>query len=99
MSGQAADGLKVRSLYIWTPKMTSKIVKKTLEEAQGVPNAEIDFSDKSLVHMDDMTRLWWVSSTLFSILVYLHFNLRSLIVCKYLTLFQTRTVTQTVAQT
>ena len=62
--------------------MTSKIVKKTLEEAQGVPNAEIDFSDKSLVHMDDMTRLWWVSPTLFllfSILVYLHFNLRSLI--------------------
>jgi len=58
LSGQAADGLKVRSLYIWTPKMTSKIVKKTLEEAQGVPNAEIDFSDKSLVHMDDMTRLW-----------------------------------------
>merc|ERR1711862_178333 len=39
-------------------KMTSKIVKKTLEEAQGVPNAEIDFSDKSLVHMDDMARLW-----------------------------------------
>ena len=55
--------------------MTSKIVKKTLEEAQGVPNAEIDFSDKSLVHMDDMTRLWWVSSTLFSILVDLHFNI------------------------
>jgi Leucine-rich repeat (LRR) protein len=38
--------------------MSSKIVRKTLEEAQGVPNAEIDFSDKSLVHMDDMTRLW-----------------------------------------
>jgi len=38
--------------------MSSKIVKKTLEEAQGVQNAEIDFSDKSLVHMDDMARLW-----------------------------------------
>ena len=77
MSGQAADGLKVRSLYIWTPKMTSKIVKKTLEEAQGVPNAEIDFSDKSLVHMDDMTRLWWVSSTFFSIFVASLFSYQS----------------------
>ena len=38
--------------------MSTKVVKKTLEQAQGVPNAEIDFSDKSLVHMDDMTRLW-----------------------------------------
>merc|ERR1712111_121627 len=45
-------------LHIWSLKMTSKIVKKTLEEAHGVPNAEIDFSDKSLVHMDDMNRLW-----------------------------------------
>ena len=63
--------------------MTSKIVKKTLEEAQGVPNAEIDFSDKSLVHMDDMTRLWWVSSTLFpyfDLSVYLHFNGKSLLI-------------------
>ena len=38
--------------------MTSKIVRKTIEEAQNVPNAEIDFSDKNLVHLDDMPRLW-----------------------------------------
>ncbi len=29
--------------------MTTKIVRKTLEEAQGLPNAEIDFSEKNLV--------------------------------------------------
>ena len=38
--------------------MTTKIIRKTLDEAQHIPNAEIDFSDKSLVHMDDMSRLW-----------------------------------------
>jgi hypothetical protein len=39
--------------------MTSKIIKKTLEEANGVPNAELDFSDKQLVSLEpDMTRLW-----------------------------------------
>ena len=38
--------------------MTSKIVRKTIEEAQNVPNAEIDFSDKNLIHLDDMPRLW-----------------------------------------
>ena len=78
--------------------MTSKIVKKTLEEAQGVPNAEIDFSDKSLVHMDDMTRLWWVSSTLFfyfNLSVYLHINQRSLLLS---VLFKSRTLTWTIAQ-
>jgi len=34
--------------------MTSKIVRKTIEEAQNVQNAEIDFSDKNLIHLDDM---------------------------------------------
>ncbi len=29
--------------------MTTKIIRKTLEEAQGLPRAEIDFSDKNLV--------------------------------------------------
>ena len=39
--------------------MASKIIKKTLEEAAGVQNAEIDFSDKQLVSLEpDMTRLW-----------------------------------------
>ncbi len=37
---------------------TSKIVRKTLEEAQGLPRAEIDFSEKNLVHLDEMPRLW-----------------------------------------
>ena len=40
-------------------KMASKIIKKTLEEANGVPNAEIDFSDKGIVALEpDMTRMW-----------------------------------------
>ncbi len=38
--------------------MTSKVVRKTLEEAKGVQNAEIDFSDKNLVHLEDMPRLF-----------------------------------------
>ena len=38
--------------------MTSKIIRKTLEEAQSVQNAEIDFSDKNLIHLDEMPRLW-----------------------------------------
>ena len=38
--------------------MTSKIIRKTLEEAQGLPRAEIDFSDKNLVHMEEMPRLF-----------------------------------------
>merc|ERR1712080_667138 len=38
--------------------MATKIIKKTLEEAATVENAEIDFSDKSLVHLDDMSRMW-----------------------------------------
>ena len=39
--------------------MASKIIKKTLEEANGVPNAEIDFSDKGIVSLEpDMTRIW-----------------------------------------
>ena len=44
--------------YISKINMTSKIVRKTIEEAQNVPNAEIDFSDKNLIHLDDMPRLW-----------------------------------------
>ena len=44
--------------YITKINMTSKIVRKTIEEAQNVPNAEIDFSDKNLIHLDDMPRLW-----------------------------------------
>merc|ERR1712215_203173 len=40
-------------------KMTSKIIKKTLDEAAGVQNAELDFSDKSLVSLEqDMSRMW-----------------------------------------
>ena len=39
--------------------MTSKIIKKTLEEATGVQNAELDFSDKALVSLEpDMSKLW-----------------------------------------
>merc|ERR1719184_593365 len=39
--------------------MASKIIKKTLEEAAGVQNAELDFSDKSLVSLEqDMSRMW-----------------------------------------
>jgi Leucine-rich repeat (LRR) protein len=38
--------------------MTSKIVRKTLEEAQGLPRAEIDFSEKGLTHLEEMPRLW-----------------------------------------
>jgi len=38
--------------------MSQKVIRKTLDEAQHVPNAEIDFSDKNLVHLDDMPRLW-----------------------------------------
>ena len=39
--------------------MASKVIKKTIEEANGVPNAEIDFSDKAIVNLEpDMTRLW-----------------------------------------
>ena len=34
---------------------TSKIVRKTLEEAQGLPRAEIDFSEKNLLHLDDVS--------------------------------------------
>merc|ERR1739848_168334 len=44
--------------YISKINMTSKIVRKTIKEAQNVPNAEIDFSDKNLIHLDDMPRLW-----------------------------------------
>ena len=46
--------------HIWVYlayNMATKIIKKTLEEAATVENAEIDFSDKSLVHLDDMSRL------------------------------------------
>merc|ERR1711915_48607 len=40
-------------------KMTSKIIKKTLDEAASVPNAEIDFSDKSIIALEpDMSRMW-----------------------------------------
>ena len=38
--------------------MSQKVIRKTLDEAQQVANAEIDFSDKNLVHLDDMPRLW-----------------------------------------
>ena len=41
-----------------SPKMSQKVIRKTLDEAQQVANAEIDFSDKNLVHLDDMPRLW-----------------------------------------
>ena len=45
-------------VFTWL-KMASKIIKKTLEEANGVPNAEIDFSDKGIVSLEpDMTRIW-----------------------------------------
>ena len=42
--------------------MTSKIIRKTLDEAQGLPRAEIDFSDKNLVHLEEMPRLWQMSN-------------------------------------
>jgi len=32
--------------------MASKIIKKTLEEAAGVQNAELDFSDKALISLE-----------------------------------------------
>jgi len=39
--------------------MASKIIKKTLEEAAGVQNAELDFSDKALISLEpDMSKLW-----------------------------------------
>ena len=39
--------------------MASKIIKRTLAEVDGVPNAEIDLSDKGIVTMEpDMTRMW-----------------------------------------
>jgi Leucine-rich repeat (LRR) protein len=41
---------------------TSKIIRKTLEEAQGLQRAEIDFSEKNLVHLDDMPRLWTMAN-------------------------------------
>ena len=43
-------------------RMTSKIIRKTLEEAQGMQNAEIDFSDKNIVHLDEMPRLWTMAN-------------------------------------
>merc|ERR1711970_47348 len=43
----------------FTNKMTSKIIKKTLDEAANVQNAEIDFSDKSIASLEpDMSRMW-----------------------------------------
>ena len=39
--------------------MASKVIKKTIEEAKGVQNAEIDFSDKAIVALEpDMTKMW-----------------------------------------
>lgn len=38
--------------------MTTKIIRKTLEEAKDLSFAELDFSDKNLVHLDDMGRMW-----------------------------------------
>jgi len=39
--------------------MASKVIKKTLEEAANMENAEIDFSDKSLVSLEpDLSRMW-----------------------------------------
>ena len=38
--------------------MPTKVIQKTLEQAQGLPNAEIDFTDKNLVHLEQMPRLW-----------------------------------------
>lgn len=38
--------------------MTSKIIRKTLDEAHGLPRAEIDFSEKNLLHLEEMPRLW-----------------------------------------
>lgn len=29
-----------------------------MEEAERLPRAEIDFSDKNILHMDEMPRLW-----------------------------------------
>ncbi|CAB4054502.1 Ras suppressor protein 1 [Lepeophtheirus salmonis] len=38
---------------------SSKIIKKTLEEAKDIPHAEIDFSDKNLIHLEaDLSRIW-----------------------------------------
>ena len=42
--------------------MTSKIIRKTLDEAQGLSRAEIDFSDKNLIHLEEMPRLWNMSN-------------------------------------
>jgi len=42
--------------------MASKVIRKTLEEAQGVDHAEIDFSDKNLLHLDDMPLLFNMSN-------------------------------------
>ena len=40
-------------------RMASKVIKKTLEEAKGVENAEIDFSDKAIERLEpDMTKMW-----------------------------------------
>jgi len=39
--------------------MASKVIKKTIEEAKGVQNAEIDFSDKAIMTLEpDMTKMW-----------------------------------------
>ena len=39
--------------------MASKVIKKTIEEAKGVQNAEIDFSDKGILALEpDMTKMW-----------------------------------------
>ena len=32
----------------------SKIIRKTLEEAHNLPRAEIDFSEKNLLHLDEV---------------------------------------------
>ncbi|QQP52389.1 Ras suppressor protein 1 [Caligus rogercresseyi] len=38
---------------------SSKIIKKTLEEARNIPHAEIDFSDKNLIHLEgELSKLW-----------------------------------------
>jgi len=42
--------------------MTSKVIRKTLEEAQGLTRAEIDFSDKNLLHLEEMPRLFNMSN-------------------------------------
>merc|ERR1712106_531180 len=54
-------GCRFGHLSTVTPalNMTSKIIKKTLDEAANVQNAEIDFSDKAIVALEpDMSRLW-----------------------------------------